>query len=123
MNSCHVLPEMCVLVNACVSDGPVLDNLYVYVCVFACVHVCKARALHASLSCMLRFLTLSFDTRMTILHKHSMYGDFDFDGLIEVSGVTGFIYLGQLRLFFTLVSFTRNFPGIKAWGADWPIIH
>lgn len=24
----------------------------------------------------------------------SMYGDFDFDGLVEVSGVTGFIYLG-----------------------------
>jgi hypothetical protein len=52
-----------------------------------------------------------------------MYGDFDFDGLIEVSGVTGFIYLGQLRLIFTLVSFTRNFPGINAWGAGWPIIH
>jgi hypothetical protein len=30
-------------------------------------------------------------TILTILR--SMYGDFDFDGLVEVSGVTGFMYL------------------------------
>jgi len=49
------------------------------------------------------------------MHEHSMYGDFDFDGLVQVSGVTGFIYLGKIFHLFTVVSFTLNCPGIKVW--------
>ncbi len=64
MNSCHVLPEICILVNACVSDGPVLDNLYVYVCVFACVQ-------GSCLACVsimhVQVFDVIIDTRMTIL--------------------------------------------------------
>ena len=99
---------------------------WTYIC-YLCVRVCMCArlvpSLHASLLCTLRLLTSSLTPVWQFLHKHSMYGDFDFDGLIEVSGVTGFIYLGQLRLIFILVSFTRNCPEFKAWVADWPCIH